>query len=126
MNSLQAERRIRRGDIAALRRALAAGFDVRAPDRYGWTLLMTAAQEGRVEICRLLIDHGAPIDLPNKVGETALSLAAHAGKAECVRWLLASGAPKSCRPHGSSLLDWTRRTSGLPREQLDRIMNLIG
>ena len=45
------------------------------PDTYGWTALMFAANEGKLDIVKLLIDAGADIDYVSPMGATANSLA---------------------------------------------------
>lgn len=45
-------------------------------DRYGYTALMAAAQEGHIQVVRYLIDAGAREDLINRSGHTAVELVA--------------------------------------------------
>jgi len=49
------------------------GVDQR--DDYGSTLLMIAAERGRIDAARVLMDHGANCSLASKNGDTALGLA---------------------------------------------------
>ena len=86
---------------------------------------MLAAMEGNTKIGELLISRGANVDAVNDFGETALSLAAHSGHVPFIRMLLAQGASTVCHPHGSSLGDWLRVASGLPREKIESILDLI-
>lgn len=66
---------VERGDEAAARQHLADGCDVE--ETYlGWTPLMKAAEEGHVEIMRLLLSKGVDLEAANKRGRTALSFAA--------------------------------------------------
>ncbi|CAK4981524.1 unnamed protein product [Aphanomyces euteiches] len=51
-----------------------------------------AASAGRLEIVKVLLDHGASIDLPDNVGSTPLILASWHGCFDVVRELLARGA----------------------------------
>jgi ankyrin repeat protein len=51
---------------------LAAGDDPNASDQKGFTPLHFAAQEGAVEVARLLLDHGAEVDRTNVYGNTPL------------------------------------------------------
>ena len=62
--------------------------------RDGTTALMLAAEYGRVEIARLLLEAGADEDLQNQDGKTALMLAVESGHAEIARLLLEAGADK--------------------------------
>ena len=55
---------------------------------------MTAAGEGRLEICKLLIQHGADVNGHNDSG-SVLMWAVNSGNEELVRFILKSGASKS-------------------------------
>jgi uncharacterized protein len=121
----EAHRRIKKGDIAALRRGLDAGLTVNLSNRFSWTLLMLAAAVGNVSIGSLLISMGADIERVNDFGETALSLAAHQGHSNFVELLLSSGASTQCRPHGHSLEEWITNASGLPEEKIASMLDMI-
>jgi ankyrin repeat protein len=58
----------------------------------GYTLLMVAAEKGRLEVMKLLLNKGAAIDAATVFGETPLSRAAGAGQFEAVKLLLDNGA----------------------------------
>ena len=60
----------------------------------GTTALLFAAQNGRLEIVRLLLQKGADKDKENDHGTTALFIAAQNGHLEIVRLLLQEGADK--------------------------------
>lgn len=119
------QRLIKKADISSLRRELNAGVDPNLANRFSWTLLMLAAVEGKLNIAELLISRGADVNATNDFGETALSLAAQRGHKRCVRALLANGASVGCHPHGSSLNDWLRSSSGLPQDKIASILDLI-
>ena len=51
-----------------------------APLRRGDTPLIFAAQLGRVDVLRVLLERGAPVDHANAAGQTALARAAERGK----------------------------------------------
>ena len=59
------------GNIKAVKQHLAAGKDVNAPDRHGWTPLHYAALKGGEEIIELLIAKGANVNAKS-VHRTAL------------------------------------------------------
>ena len=122
----EASRRIKRGDLAAIQRALDAGLNPSLTNRFSWTLLMMAALAGNVTVGRLLISKGADFNRMNDFGETALSLAAHKGHLPFLELLLSSGASLQCRPHGHSLDQWVINTSGLSRDKIESILDLIG
>ena len=80
------------GNIEAAKQAIAAGADVNAKDKYGWTPLHSAAFNGHKEIVELLIDNGADLDAKNILGVTPLHYAANQGHTEIVELLIAKGA----------------------------------
>lgn len=61
-------------------------------DNAGCTALICAAETGREDIMRALIQKGADLNVRNKVGMTAMNVAAEKGFIECVRVLLIAGA----------------------------------
>jgi ankyrin repeat protein len=121
----EAHRRIKGGDLDAVRSALDQGLSPSETNRFGWSLLMLAAIQGTTEIGKLLISSGAPIDSANDLGETALSLAAAGGHAEFVKMLMESGAPTECHPHGHDLQTWLRIASGLSDQKIRAILHII-
>jgi ankyrin repeat protein len=118
-------RLIKKGDIFSLRNELDRGGSPDLSNRFSWTLLMMSAIEGNMAIGDLLISRGATLDKTNDFGETALSLAAHSGHAPFVRLLIGKGASLDCRPHGHSLNDWIKISSGLPQDKLASILELL-
>jgi len=121
----QAHRAIKRGQIAALEKAIPAAIDVNTPNRFGWTLLMVAALEGNTKIGSLLIELGADVAALNKFGESALSLAAHKGHLPFVKLLKAHGASGDVWPHGHDLEGWLKLGSGLRQAKIDAIMEIV-
>ncbi|MET9655693.1 ankyrin repeat domain-containing protein [Streptomyces sp. NPDC006510] len=97
------------GDLAAVRAALDAGFDVAAVNEYGWSLLHQAATGAESDPARAaavlaaLLDAGAPVEHPGGDGRTALYLAAEFSQSpEAVELLIARGAdPDITDGHGS-------------------------
>ena len=63
------------GNIEAVKQHLAAGADVNAKNRSGWTPLHQAAWRGRNEIVELLIAEGADVNAKIDDGRTPLDLA---------------------------------------------------
>jgi ankyrin repeat protein len=80
------------GDQKALGLFFAAGFDVNTPNSAGYTGLMAAAQRGRADIVKLLLDRKADPNAAGRDGGTALMLAAENNQPEIVKLLLARGA----------------------------------
>jgi len=65
--------------------------------------LIAAAHEGRIDVVRFLLDHGADIDAMSG-GWNALVAAAHEGRVETVGLLLDRGADVNAAPGGRSAL----------------------
>ena len=91
---------VERSDILAVQRLVTEGVDLEEKFE-GWTPLMKAAEEGLVDIARLLLENKADMEATNKKGRTALSFAAapsmngtkpRATAVEVLRLLLTSGA----------------------------------
>ena len=79
-----------KGDVEKLKQLLKekpSDVDL-AVEWSGWTSLMFAAMEGKLEAVKVLIEHKATIDKPNCDGLTALYLACSKGYAEIAAFLL--------------------------------------
>lgn len=63
-------------DLVLVRQLIAAGAEVNAADKDGWTPLMRAAAAGNQEVAELLRANGADASLRNADGRTAAELAA--------------------------------------------------
>lgn len=85
---------IARGDVGAMREAIAAGANVSARDRWGRTPLTLAAKVARsAEVVRVLVSAGADPEKRDRLGYTPLTRAATAsGHPEVVSALVAAGA----------------------------------
>jgi ankyrin repeat protein len=85
------ENAVQKDDIVKLKTLLLTGADVEVKDRFGWTLLMIAARDGKTESAIVLLDHGAN---PNAHVPDVfpLKLAVSGGHIEIARQLLAKGA----------------------------------
>ena len=81
----------RRGHVADVRRALAAGADPNARVR-GQTPLMYAAEGGHGPCCELLLGNGALVDAVDTYNRTALHLAVKNLHVDAARALMAAGA----------------------------------
>jgi len=91
------------GDQKALGLFFAAGFDVNTPNTAGYTGLMAAAERGRVDIVKLLLDHKADPNVAGRDAATALMLAAENNQPEIVKLLLDRGADPNRQDHNG----WT-------------------
>ena len=79
-------------DVARLLLEHGAGADVNTRDDKGSTPLYLAAENGRLQVVRMLIEHGANVGAEDNQGKTPLHGAAEYGMVEVVRVLLEHGA----------------------------------
>ena len=85
------------------------GADVDAMNQQGYTALLTASHEGRMEAVRLLIAHGANINAQRDNGQTALHRTAEWGRPKVMQALLDAGADFTIRDDtGKTALDIAR------------------
>jgi tetratricopeptide (TPR) repeat protein len=104
------ENAVHKGDVKKVEELLDKGADVNE-FKYG-TALMIAAQEGRLEIARLLIARKADINIQSNIGWSALGLAADAGYTDMVDFLIAKGADVDGAIAG--IRKWAAWTAGPP------------
>lgn len=92
-------------DAASVEELLCAHADPNARTGGDFSILSTAAAQGRSAIVRMLLLWGATVDdrSPNHA-QTPLMLAAARGATECVQWLLQAGAD-------TEAVDWQGRTA---------------
>jgi ankyrin repeat protein/poly(3-hydroxybutyrate) depolymerase len=96
-----------RGDIETVKQHLAAGTDVNAKKRYGWTPLYYAASGGDKEITELLIAKGADVDAGDRDNITPLRGAIYDGHIEIIELLISSGADVNAKTkRGSTYLHY--------------------
>jgi ankyrin repeat protein len=101
----------RDGDVAAVRRLLAAGEEVNLPDKRGWTPLHFAAQAVSAAVTEVLLAHGAAVDPQDSFGNTPLSTATFSsrGDGSVIRVLRSAGAdPMKKNKSGVSPLSLAR------------------
>ena len=97
------------GDRVVLARALEAGGDANARDRWGVPALAIAAGRGDLQALRLLLDRGGDPNRGSQVGNTPLMVAAARGRLEAARALLAAGAdPAADNDWGLKAADWAQ------------------
>ena len=96
------------GDIAAVKRLLAAGADPNAMNAYGVDAIQLAADESNTELLRLLLNAGANPNSANPDGETVLHLVARSGNLDAARLLVNAGAQVEARERfgGQTPLMW--------------------
>jgi ankyrin repeat protein len=96
---------VKSGDVAALRKLIAARADVNAPSGDGATPLLWAAHSSDIEMAKVLIAAGAKVDAANSYGVTPLLQASRAGDAEMMDVLLKAGAdPQRAHTEGETPL----------------------
>ena len=101
-----------RDDKERTEKLLAHGANVNMQDADGDTPLHGAAQNGNVEIIRLLLDKGANVDVKNKLGGTPLMWAAVFGHEDAVRFLLSRGANPSLKDNdGITAAQWAAQNN---------------
>lgn len=95
------------GQTAALKWLVEHGVDVQTQ---GPKALLEAANAGKVETIRQLLQLGVPVESRTNYGWTVLHLAAYNGNAETVRVLLEAGADvRADDGTGKTPLDWARQ-----------------
>lgn len=95
----------RRGEVAALEGAVAAGAGVNAQNERGDSPLMLAAYHGHVAAVRRLLELGADPGLRNQAGQSPLDGAAFKGELEVIQALLDGGAEVNAGgPEGKTAL----------------------
>lgn len=105
----------RRGDREAVRRALAGGADVNAPQIDGSTALHWAVDRDDPQMVDLLIRAGARVAARTREGVAPLQLAATNGSAAVVARLLKAGADPNAplMPSGETALMMAARTGAV-------------
>ena len=85
------------------RNLLQNGADTDFPDqRIGWTALMFPASKGFLDMCQILLSHGADVAKVSFDDKTSLIIATEADHYEVVRLLLESGAKANDQSTGAS------------------------
>ena len=103
----------RTGDLPAMKRYIAEGADVNAPDDdLEMTPLAWSVTHGQTEATRLLIENGADVNMKDDNGSTPLHGAAVFGRADVAKLLVENGANLQVRnddggtPADALHLDW--------------------
>ncbi len=84
-------KKVKKGDITAVRNMLEAGCAVDVKNQYGETPLHQAAVYNRVKIAQMLIDAGANVDIQDRDGHAPLHTAVGYDRPEIVKLLLDAG-----------------------------------
>jgi ankyrin repeat protein len=114
------------GDIDAIRKAIAAGYDLDLKDENGSTALITASSFGRQEAVIALIKGGADPNLKNNRGDTPLLVAAFFCREEIVKALLENGADREIANNdGSRPIDTVAAPWSEDLEDLYKLMETL-
>jgi ankyrin repeat protein len=87
----------RRGDLAAVKKLLAAGTEINVVDASGYTPLQYAASGDNVEVVKALLRAGANVNFPGIDGYTALHAAAVDRQVRIIGLLVSAGADVNAR-----------------------------
>ena len=83
---------VEKGNVEAIKQHLAAGTDVNAKDKDGFTPLIQAVQRGQKEVAKLLIEKGADVNAKTAKGGTPLDWANAGNHSETADLLRKHGA----------------------------------
>jgi uncharacterized protein len=110
---------VKAGDLATVRKLIAARADVNATSGDGSVPLLWAAYNSDIEMARVLITAGAKVDVANNYSVTPLLQASRTGDAEMMDLLMKAGAdPKRAHPQGETPLMAASRSGSLPAVRL--------
>lgn len=73
------------GELAEVEKSLASGVDVNSTDDEGYSALQAAAENGYLDVVKLLVEKGANVDYKGEY--TALQLAEMAEQVEIIEYL---------------------------------------
>jgi len=110
---------VKTGDLAGLRKLIAARSDVNVPSADGSTPLLWAAYNNDAEMTRALLAAGAKLETANRYGVTPLLQASRTGDAAVMEVLLKAGAdPMHAHPEGETPLMAASRSGHLDAVRL--------
>ena len=109
----------RTGDIDAVKKQLAAGANVNAPEADGTSALLWAAYQSSPDLVQLLLKAGADVNAANSFGVTPLLQSARYGDAATMNVLLKAGADiKKAEREGETPLMAAARAGSVPAVKL--------
>ncbi len=95
---------VERGDLAGTQKALGQGAKVDVRNEKGRTPLIFAAQAGRLDLVKALVEKGADVNArtTTEIGSSVLSFAVGGKNLEAVKYLIAHGAEVDLRSRNGS------------------------
>jgi ankyrin repeat protein len=110
---------VKAGDLAAVRKLIAAGADVNSASGDGSSPLLWAVHRSDLDMAQVLIKAGARPDIANRYGVTPLLEASRTGDVEMIELLLKAGAdPKHAHPEGETPLMAAARSGSVDAVRL--------
>ena len=88
---------VQKGHVDCVSLLIAANIDVNSANKFGESVLFTAASFGNVNSLAVLCDAGADVNIANNVSNTPLTFAAIYGHVECIREIVSLGADVNVR-----------------------------
>ena len=101
----------RKGDLEGVEFCRRLGVDLNEPSRWGWNLknngktaMTAAAESGKTDVVKYLLQHGAEINRADGFGLTPMMGACFSGELALVEFLYEEGAdPTLAGPNGTAL-----------------------
>ncbi|CAE8591986.1 unnamed protein product [Polarella glacialis] len=87
----------RAGDAQAVQTAVKEGASVSVQDAHGWSALHYGAASGKLEVCKVLVDHCSDVNTTLPDFSTPLMLAVEEGHLPIAKLLLDNGAAPWCK-----------------------------
>lgn len=119
-----ATKRIKHGDLVALRRSFASGLNSNLQDKHGNDLLMVAAHTGNVAVGELLITNGADVNRVSPSGYAAVWAALYGGHVRFLKLLFEHGADPD-RTWGNRTIEEELQRYGFDAEKARVIKALL-
>jgi len=80
------------GDLSGVKKSIKQDVNINITDKFGYTALMHASEQGHVKIVKYLVEKGSDINTKNETGWTALMAASWKGHLAVAKYLVENGA----------------------------------
>ena len=103
------------GDCDTVRWLIEKGVDVNHCDKNGFTAVLNAAQQGNLDVLKLLKERGANIHVQSEMGRNSImSAATGTGDCDTVRWLIEKGVDVNhCDKNGLTAVHYAAQKGNL-------------